>query len=733
MVSYNDYESLKQGELNKRDFLPKAHYSRVDGDSGSKLGHEELHTALYERAKSELQRVWGYPDFRPGQDRAVASVLEGHKTLVLFPTGGGKSLCFQVPALVLEGLTLVISPLIALMQDQVDALQQRGVAATFLNGTLTDREIEQRLVNARNGMYKLLYVAPERLITPSFRHELASLSVALVAVDEAHCISEWGHDFRPSYRRIPEALAELPDSTRWMALTATATPEVRQDITGSLKFDPARVIALDSSRENLVWWVATTKDRNKDLIRAVRKASGLGSGIVYAPTRRECESWAKLLTDQGVLAKPYHAGLEPAQRKRVQQEWISGEIPLVVATNAFGMGIDKPDCRYVIHARIPSTLEAYYQEAGRAGRDRERSNILLLHHPDDAKEVEQNIARSFPTHHELEHLYQCLCDELSLALGEKREGWTPLSLESLENRSARTRSAIRSALEVMQRLGVLELAERGRESVRISLAQGRNRVEAYMRNTTPEKREFLDALLRQGGPGLFREGFQSPLEDLARDMELEERQLRQALHKLSTYDGLLQTEWMSQGLDIHIPEARRERFPRTAAESEAHRKRLLEKARWMKQYAETQNCREQFIRVYFGETGVPECGKCDRCLDLQKKGDVALQKGSKESKENGLSTHSEKSESEASHRQVEIDLASEMYPRDENEGLRAAEVDLMVNHLKGQANSHLEQIMAVPGMPQGDRLRLLLDWLTQEEVIQYSPETRSYRLRTPSA
>lgn len=682
---------------------------------------------LFLRAEAELKRVWGYPAFRPGQDRAVESVLRGDKTLVLFPTGGGKSLCFQVPALVLEGLTLVISPLIALMQDQVDALHRLGVPATFLNGTLSEREIEQRLVNARNGMYRLLYVAPERLITPSFRHELPSLSISMVAVDEAHCISEWGHDFRPSYRRIPEALADLPAHTRWMALTATATPEVKADITSSLAFDPVNVVALETSRDNLVWWVAPTRDRRRDLIRAVRKASALGSGIVYAPTRRECESWADLLTTQGVLAKPYHAGLDPQTRKTVQQEWISGEVPLVVATNAFGMGIDKPDCRYVIHARIPSTLEAYYQEAGRAGRDRNRSNILLLYSPEDAKEVVENISRSFPTHAELVHLYDCLADELGLAVGEWRGRAEPLSMEGLVKRSGRPRGLIVSALGVMQRLGVLEMIEKGRESVRIRASVTRGGWEVYMAGAAPEKADLLDRLVRLSGAELFREGLERPVEELAHSLEVEQTILRNALNQLSRHDGALHVEWIGQGVDIQFAHARSKHFPISKEQAEAHRRRLLDKAQWMRQYAETQNCREQFIRVYFGEVGVPRCGTCDRCLQLDRRGGSGLHPNLPSEGE------SQQPSSPSLHSRVEVDLAESMFPLPGTSGIRQEEVDLLLDHLQRHPASGVEELLSVRGIPQAERLRALLDWLTQEDVIRYCPHSHSYQLRSPSA
>jgi len=325
---------------------------------------------MFEQAPKNLEKYWGYKSFRPGQDEAIRSVLEGRDTLVLFPTGGGKSLCYQVPATLLDGLTVVISPLVALMQDQVQQLKERGISATFINSTLSSWEIEQRLVNARNGMYKLLYCAPERLKTELWEAELPGLNIDLVAIDEAHCISEWGHDFRPSYREIRSSLEPVADSIRWIALTATATPEVRSDIIENLEFENPKIISKGFDRPNLKWWVVAAEKKKQKLLQAVQKASPKGSGLIYGGTRRNCEELAELIEDQlGIGTRAYHAGIEQLKRSEIQEQWLSGELPLVVATNAFGMGIDKADCRYVIHYQMPYSLEAYYQEAGRAGRD----------------------------------------------------------------------------------------------------------------------------------------------------------------------------------------------------------------------------------------------------------------------------------------------------------------------------------------------------------------------------
>ncbi|MEX0928916.1 MAG: RecQ family ATP-dependent DNA helicase, partial [Balneolales bacterium] len=321
---------------------------------------------LMARTLTNLKKYWGYTEFRPGQEEVVRSVLESRETVVLFPTGGGKSLCYQLPATVLDGLTVVISPLVALMQDQVSQLTKAGISAAFINSTLPPYEVEQRLVNARNGMYRILYCAPERLKTQMWQNNLDDLPIRLIAIDEAHCISEWGHDFRPSYRQIKAAFLPVADKVRWMALTATATPEVRDDIIQCLEFKDPHIISRGFERPNLKWWVIREERKERRLNQIMQKARG--SGLVYAGTRKTCENLAQNLRSVNINARAYHAGLTGDLRKTIQEGWINGEIAVVVATNAFGMGIDKSDCRYVVHYDMPYSLEAYYQEAGRAGR-----------------------------------------------------------------------------------------------------------------------------------------------------------------------------------------------------------------------------------------------------------------------------------------------------------------------------------------------------------------------------
>jgi ATP-dependent DNA helicase RecQ len=336
--------------------------------------------AVLKQARQALKQYFGYDDFRGAQPDAIRAIAWGRDVLVLMPTGGGKSLCFQMPALVLPGLTLVVSPLISLMQDQVDALTRRGIAATYINSTLSPSESASRMASVQRGDIKLLYVAPERFDSHTFRRVLPRLEVSLLAVDEAHCISEWGHDFRPSYLRLGDVRKTL--GVPCIALTATATPAVREDILAHLGLQRPVILARGFDRPNLGWHVVAARDEaHKDrlLLEALRTHRGAGVACVYAPTRKKVDAIADLLNHCGIRAAGYHAGASAADRHRLQEAFMRGDVPVIVATNAFGMGIDKPDVRLVVHFAMPATLESYYQEAGRGGRDGNHARCILLH------------------------------------------------------------------------------------------------------------------------------------------------------------------------------------------------------------------------------------------------------------------------------------------------------------------------------------------------------------------
>jgi ATP-dependent DNA helicase RecQ len=571
---------------------------------------------LFKEARQALQNYWGFPSFRSGQDTAIEAILEGNDTMVLFPTGGGKSLCYQVPATVLDGLTVVISPLVALMQDQVYQLNDRGIPATFINSTISKREIEQRFANARNGMYDLLYCAPERLQTNLWQAELPNLSIELIAIDEAHCISEWGHDFRPSYREIRPALESIADEVTWVALTATATPEVRDDIQESLGFKDPVIISKGFQRPNLKWWVTETAQKEKKLLQAVKKAAPSGSGLIYGGTRRNCEELAdKIQQRLGVKTKAYHAGVDAPVREQIQEEWIEGSTPLVVATNAFGMGIDKSDCRYVIHYEMPYSLEAYYQQAGRAGRDGEESFPLLLFKRADAVTAEKRIKDSYPEKEELQHVYDVLCDHLNLALGSEMESREEVSVQALVKRSGLSKRKVQAALDVLNQLGIIEQVDYIKPQIGLQFLVSQDYISDQIAGLENQKKAaFLDTLFRQFGGEAFGKMKYLDFDYIQRKLNVSPNAVKKGLQVLQDRDHMIRYESIGELPLIELMDERQSTLRLGRDELEKHRDTLLKKLEYMMGYIQTESCREVYIRQYFGEEDVAACGHCDNCL-----------------------------------------------------------------------------------------------------------------------
>lgn len=401
-----------------------------------------------------LEKHFGFRAFLEGQERVIRAVLNGEDALVIMPTGGGKSLCYQLPALILEGITVVVSPLIALMKDQVDALVEKGIPATYINSSLSPGEVDERIAGMRHGRYRLVYIAPERFKSDRFVEALSPLTIALFAVDEAHCISQWGHDFRPDYLRLKWALKDL-GQPQVIALTATATPEVRADIIAQLTLGqfgrrPPRVFVSGFARPNLTLSVAGVGGKADKLVRIIEHIRELKTGIVYCATRRNVESIAGALAAEGIRCIAYHAGLSDEQRKRAQDQFMAGEVAVAVATNAFGMGIDRADLRFVLHYDIPGSVEAYYQEAGRAGRDGEPARCELLFNYADVRTQEFFIEGANPTRELLAGLHEALCRLC-------RRGPIEMSIEEIaeEVPGVKNSMAVGTALHLLERAGFI--------------------------------------------------------------------------------------------------------------------------------------------------------------------------------------------------------------------------------------------------------------------------------------
>lgn len=569
----------------------------------------------FNKATGHLKELWGFDSFREGQDKAVRSVFSKNDTLVLFPTGGGKSLCYQVPAMAFEGMTLVISPLVALMQDQVQQLKNLGISATFINNTIPFYEVEQRLVNARNGMYKLLYCAPERLGTDLFQNELPNLNIDLVAIDEAHCISEWGHDFRPAYRDIKTNLQSIAETASWIALTATATPAVRKDILENLEFDNPEVISLGFTRPNLKWWIVETQQTREKMIAGVLKASQKGDGLIYGGTRKNCEYWAGFFSKKGIKTEAYHAGVESSLRKDIQTQWIKGETPLVVATNAFGMGIDKPDCRYVIHETMPYSIEAYYQEAGRAGRDGEEAFPILYYKPSDFTSAQNRILKSYPTREQLEKVYQTLCDSFELAEGAVMFENGELVVSALQKRSKESASIIRSSLRLLEQFGIIAWQQDVKSAFSIQFTLSQPMLQKFKeRCNNPEKAEFVDKLERTLNPQAFYDMIETEEETLLSALDVNRNGLIKALNVLMQNDHVVIFTVKEERDLVRVLESRSAKLPIGKHQVEQHRTVLLEKLTKMNEFVHSETCREVFLRNYFGDTQNKPCGHCDNCL-----------------------------------------------------------------------------------------------------------------------
>lgn len=561
---------------------------------------DQLHKAL--------KKYFNHEDFRPGQEDIIKSILHGNDTLAVMPTGGGKSLCYQLPAVVMQGTALVISPLIALMKDQVDALQSKGITAELINSSIPYPEIINRLESAVQGYYKLLYVAPERLESISFLKKLTQIDISFIAVDEAHCISEWGHDFRPAYLNISKAL-EYIGKPSIIALTATATPEVRDDISQSLKLSKPNFFLKGFDRPNLIYRVENPKDKNKRLLELIEKTTE-GSVVIYCGSRNRVDKTASFLKENNVSVEAYHGGMKPLFRKLVQEKFIESKSRVIVATNAFGMGIDKADVRRVIHADITMTLEAYYQEAGRAGRDSKQSVCTILYSEDDLNLQEFFISASYPKIEDFQKVYIILKNET------KQNQIILRSIAEIANEAELPVYLVNNIMELLERGKVISRQSSTGEA-KILFTAPLSRLKEYLEFTSEDRREVLQSIMRNCSQNSFEKFESINLTKIKRE-DLQGIKNIDQIIKSFQYDDLLKIEEGISGdgyiLEINLPSV--SGLPIDFKGIERRKELAYQKLNKVIEYIETSDCKRNFILKYFGETNFKNtCGTCSSCTN----------------------------------------------------------------------------------------------------------------------
>ena len=565
-----------------------------------------------ERLQKALEKSFGLKEFRPGQTEIINSVMNGFDTLAIMPTGGGKSVCYQLPAILLDGLTIVVSPLISLMKDQVAQANRRGRIATELDSALDLDEIQSRLRLVKSGQLKLLYVAPERLESKRFVESLSATKISLLAVDEAHCISQWGHDFRPHYTRISD-FADSIGNPVILALTATATPDVQDDIVAQLKMRSPRVYIRGFSRENLSFQVLVETAKTQSILNHVSKNKG--SGIVYAATRKSVDEIHDFLKSRGVNALRYHAGLTESERTKSQTEFLNSD-RVMIATNAFGMGINKPDVRFVIHYEIPGTIEAYYQEAGRAGRDGKLAECILLFHKRDLAVQDYFIDTLYPTREEFIQAYTSIFDALSVAVGSIRDEYLTIStrqISELTNLNART---VDSVFRILSQRGLIQLMPSisANAYVRAKVDMGAYK-RAIEKTASHDSKAVLDTLLRLYGSAFFSEEKAVRIDELGRKAEIGPSNVSRTLSILQR-SGIIEYKPPSEGITFRMLSRREEpeRLPVDFQQLSLLRERAHQRLARVVGYAKTTGCRSNYILDYFGaDEAEGGCGNCDNC------------------------------------------------------------------------------------------------------------------------
>lgn len=567
-------------------------------------------------AREILIKYWGYSSFRPMQEEIVDAVIAGNDTLALLPTGGGKSVCFQVPALVMDGMCLVITPLIALMKDQVQNLKRIGIAAAAVYSGMHFNELEIIYNHAVFGKLKFLYVSPERLVTQRFIDLIPRMNINLIAVDESHCISQWGYDFRPPYLQIANIRPYLP-GVPVLALTATATPAVVDDIQLRLKFSRKNVFQTSYERKNLTYNVIYHADKFGNLVKLFQRMSS-GSGIVYVRNRRRTREMADYLTARGVKATYYHAGLEARQRDERQAAWMRGQFKVMVATNAFGMGIDKPDVRLVVHMDLPDSLEAYFQEAGRGGRDGLDSEAYLLVSDTDIKQLKDSFASTYPELTVIRNIYQAIGNYLQIPVGGGKETAYEFDISHFSKQYGFQVIDVFNAMQLLEREGLLMMTEGLRTSSRIFVTASREDVYRFQVEQ-PAYDGFVKMLLRNY-PGLLTDFVNIREDEIARRIGVDPAIVSDTLMKLQQLNLLTYLPKKDKPVLLMLSERRDASDIQLSREVYADRKQAA--GRRLQAVIDFVNndevCRSRQLLRYFGEIFDRRCGKCDVCIQRNK-------------------------------------------------------------------------------------------------------------------
>ena len=563
-----------------------------------------------------LEKYWGYKQFRDLQEDIIMSVLEGRDTLGLMPTGGGKSITFQIPTLAMDGMAIVVTPIISLMKDQVDNLVSRRIKATYLHAGLSMAEHRRVMEKCQNGNCKFLYISPERLQSESFLDRIKTLKVCLIVVDEAHCISQWGYDFRPSFMEIVK-LRRIFKAVPVLALTATATPIVVDDIQEKLQFKTSNVFKKSFKRDNISYVVRHTTEKMGELVHIIKSVPG--SGIVYVRSRKRTKLIADELKRQGIKADHYHAGLTIEEKEDKQNKWKNDEIRIIVATNAFGMGIDKPDVRLVIHVDVPNTLEEYYQEAGRSGRDGNRSFAVMLVKETDKRILSRHISEAFPDKDFIRKVYERVGNFLEVAIGEGYQQMLDFNFNLFCKTFNIPILPTHNALNILTRSGYIQFVEEVETQSRVMILARKD--ELYnIPTTVPRSDEVLQAILRTYS-GLFSDYVFINEDVLSYRYGLSQQTIYESLQELTRlhilhYVPRKRTPYIIYTTSREEPE--QVLIPKTVYEDQ--RARMEKRVGAVVEYCYSEDiCREKYLVEYFGENSDERCGHCDTCIENKKK------------------------------------------------------------------------------------------------------------------